>query len=270
MELETHIIKGPLVAKMSKEAAEKKLAEHPDVSAGASMALREIEGRWYAAVTIPKKDAATKQSAPPPFEPKDEGASDEGGSSDGPPSDDEGDGPPDEGDGGPDGPPDADKGAGALEHQVQALVHMMTKLMGALGLDQGPEGPMGHEAPPGPEGPPNAMDHDPATPGDQGPDGKTHTVHERALKPGESPPGTTPVGSPAFASVRDDHPWKEYLGVKRTFVLQEPIGDQTMASVRSELRELEAEVPGYKVKRAKEGLVDGVRVARVLVQADAA
>lgn len=259
MELDLRIIKGPPVARMSRTAAEKKLQEIPQMKEALSWELRDIDGTWVAAVTLPK-EATTKQATPPPFAPADEAAPDEAAPPEGPPTDDGGDeGPPsDEGD---EKPKDEGKGEKGLEHQVEALTHMLTKLMTALGLGDPtgpPEGPMGHEGDPGapPLGPEGA-----------GPDGKTHTVHERALKPGEAPPGTLPVGSPTFASTNPDHPWKDYVGVKRSFTLEEPIGDRTMASVRDELNQI-ANGTGYSVKRAKEGLKDGVRVARVIVQAD--
>lgn len=285
MELETYIIKGPPVAKVSKTAAEKKLADHPQViAAKGQYALREVEGIWVAAVAVPKdeddeekkdkdeKEAGTRQSAPPPFAPAEEAP--DGPPTDGPPSDEgESEGPPEDGgDTGEEGKPGEEKGGpeAALNHMVEALTHKLDKLMTALGLDDPAEGPLGHEGePPGPEGAkPPGMDHDPSTPGDQGADGKTHTVHERALKPGEAPPGTTPIGSPAFASTHPDHPWVNVIGQKRTFTIEQPIGDATMASVRAELVELEKDT-GYSVKRAKEGVKDGKRIARVLVQANA-
>lgn len=260
--MEIRIIKGPPVARMSRTAAEKKLQEHPAMKDVESFELRDVEGTWVAAVVLSKE--ASKHSAPPPFAPPEEAPVD-GPPTDGPPSEE---GPPEEGppadEGDEEKPKGEEKGEGkkGLEHQVEALTHMLTKLMDALGLSDpaGPEGPMGHEG--DPSAPP--MEGAPDTAGS---DGKTHTVHERALKPGEAPPGTLPVGSPTFASVQPNHPWKDYVGVKRSFTLEEPIGDRTMASVRDELNTI-AKGTGYSIKRAKEGLRDGVRVARVIVQAD--
>lgn len=270
MELDLHIVKGPPVAKMSRVAAEKKLAEHPEVQKAAEWKLREIEGVWVAAVAVPKEAGISKESTPPPFAPAEEAAPSDGPPTDGPPSD-EGDTPDDgemPGEEKPEGdePKGDDKGKdGGIEHQVTLLTHMMHELMSALGLGGStpPEGPMGHEDP-GMAPPPPGGD----APG--GGDGKSHTVHERALKPGEAPPGTLPVGSPSFASVHPDHPWSGVVGKKRTFTLEEAIGDKTMAAVRAELSEL-AKDTGYSVRRAKEGVnQDGVRVARVIVQADSA
>ena len=265
MELETHIIKGPPVARITRTAAEAKLKEMPEVANATSYNLREIEGIWVAAVTVPKVAGdLTKESAPPPFAPPEADAPAEDG-----PAPDDGAGadnadgepkPSDEGD----GEGGEEKGGEkSLEHQVEALTHMLGTLMEALGLgDPGAEGPMGHEGEPGPPGPdmggPDAG---------AGPPDKHHQIHERAMKPGEAPPGTTPIGSPAFASVQPDHPWAGVIGKKRTFTLEEPIGDRTMASVREELNQIAAGT-GYSIKRAKEGVKDNIRVARVIVQAD--
>jgi hypothetical protein len=85
------------------------------------------------------------------------------------------------------------------------------------------------------------------------------------LKPGEAPPGSTPIGAPAFASVADDHPWKDVLGKKRTFKVDEPIGDMTLASVKAELDSL-AEGTGYQVKQLIEARNEsGQRVASALI-----
>lgn len=271
MELDLHIVKGPPVAKVSRVAAERKLAEHPEVQRAAEWKLREIEGIWVAAVAVPRT-AGVKTASPPPFAPAEEAPPSEGppAPTDGPPSD-EGDAPDDNEMPGDEEKPEGDegkgeeKGKGGVEHQVEMLTHMMHELMSALGLGAPagpPEGPMGHEDP-GAAPPPPSADA-------SGGDGKSHTVHERALKPGEAPPGTLPVGSPTFASTHPDHPWSGIVGKKRSFTLEEAIGNKTMAAVRAELSALAAGT-GYSVKRAKEGVnEDGVRVARVIVQADSA
>lgn len=268
MELEVRTIKGPPTDKVSKVAAQEMLSGIQLPEGSIRGELREIEGTWVASVAVPKV------ATPPPFEPQEEAPPGADGppSPDGPPAPEGEEGPPSE-----DGPPEGEEGKpgeGKEKHgeagELKSIMHMLTTLMGALGLDAGPASPAGPEGevgptpPPGPPGMP--------APDEAGGDNKTHTVHERALKPGESPPGTTPIGSPAFASTHPEHPWKDVIGQKRTFVLEDPIGDRTMASVRDELKTL-AQGTGYSVKRAKEGVrteEDGrtVRVARVLVQAD--
>lgn len=264
MELEVRTIKGPPTDKVSKVAAEKILGEVSFPEGSIVGEVRDIGGVWVASAAIPKT------ATPPPFEPQEETPPAEGPPSpDGPPADDGGgeEGPPAE-EGGEEKPGgDEKKGEGSEKHELSSILHMLTTLMGALGLDVGPASPAGPEGEVGPApapGPPGMP-----SPDEAGGDNKTHTVHERALKPGESPPGTTPVGAPAFASVNPNHPWAGVIGHKRTFTLEEPIGDATMASVRAELQTL-AQGTGYSVKRAKEGLANGQRVARVLVQADSA
>jgi hypothetical protein len=76
-----------------------------------------------------------------------------------------------------------------------------------------------------------------------GSDNKMHTVHERSLKPGEAPPGTTPVGAPSFASVQveEDHPWKDPIESRvKEFEVESVIGDQPISAVAAELKALAA------------------------------
>jgi hypothetical protein len=259
MELDVQIIQGPHTAKVSKAVAEEQLTKHPAFPKGATYRLEELEGRWIAAIS------AVKEAAPPAF-------AEGGGDTDSPPTSD-----------GPPGPPTDDgtaedvseaeepkgedgedkkgedgkepKGEGA---ELKQVLHMLTTLMDALGLSpQGPE-----DSPvPGPDG---AVPPPPGAPGEPAPgqDGKTHTVHERALKPGEAPPGTTPVGSPSFAST---HPWADVLGKKRSFTVQEEIGSQDISTVAHELSAL-CSGTGYEVKQLREGTADGnKRVARAII-----
>lgn len=258
METKVQIITGPPVGRISKADAEAQLLKHPEFPKGAGYELEAVEGRWIAAIAS-VAEATTKRSAPPAFA--------EGGDTAGPPSDDaipEGppseDGPPkDEGEEGPkddEGKKDGDEPKGE-KGELQQLVHMLTTLMDALGLSpQGPEdspipGPDGDVPPPGP----------PALPDEPGGDNKTHTVHERALKPGEAPPGTTPVGAPSFAST---HPWADVLNKKRSFTVQDEIGDQSINEVAQELARL-ANGTGYEVKQLRADQVDGKRVARAII-----
>lgn len=258
MELDVQIIQGPPTARISKAQAEEALRKHPDFPRNASYKIDELEGRWIAAIS------SVKQAAPPAFAeggdepagpPVDDGASaDSFDGGDDKPSDDEGEEKPKEDKG--------EKGKGEAGELKQVL-HMLTTLMDALGLSpQGPEdspvpGPDGEVAPPGPG--PEGLE-----PG-VGADNKTHTVHERALKPGEAPPGTTPVGAPSFASTNHDHPWAEVLGKKRSFTVQEEIGSQDMSTVAHELSALCAGT-GYEVKQLREGTArDNKRVARAII-----
>ena len=248
-----NIISGPPTSKVSKEEAEAQLLAHKSFPKNASYALSEVEGRWIAAI------------AAGPFEPSGEEPSD------GPPKPDFDSEPEEKSDGGSDFPEEKkedhepkkeDKGDKEKGGELGEIKELLTTLLTALGLS--PEG--AEDSPiPGLEGPPPPPgDHNPAVPGEQGADNKTHTVHERALKPGESPPGTTPVGAPAFASVSDNHPWREVIGKKKSFVVEEPIANARLADVQAELSKL-AEGTGYSVKQLREGNVDGKRTARALI-----
>ena len=251
MGLDVQIITGPPTSKVSKTKAEAKLRSHPAFPKGASFELSEVEGRWVAAIA---KVAGPDDA--PPF----------GGPSEGPAEAEEApklpEGPEDSGDESEEKPEKSedkgeDKGEkGGLEAQVAHLTELLTKVVDALGLGE-PEGsPVPDEIPH--EGPP-------APPPGVAPDGKTHTVHERSMKPGETPPGATPVGAPAFAKVDDSHPWKGVLGKKRTFTLEEPIGDQKLSDVRQEILAL-ANGTGYEIRQLTEGQLDGQRTAKVLMQ----
>lgn len=261
MDTEIKIVRGPSSTRLAKEAAASELEKQPGFPEGASYTIEEIDGRWIAAVVMPKEAA--------PFPP---GGGDEApsGPPSGPPSDDSESGPPsDEGDEKPEGekkdeggdepssegPPKQEHGG--VEHMLANLTDMLTKITDALGLSTPADGMIpgaddGAVPPPGgpPHGGPSAPgDSDPSTPGKQGPDGKIHTVHERSLKPGEAPPGTTPVGAPAFASVQveDGHPWKDAIESNvKEFEVESDIGDAAISTVAAELRQL-AEPYGYQV-----------------------
>lgn len=257
------IIAGPLTSKVSKADAEAKLTQHPQFPKEADFVLEEVEGRWVAAI-------APKVAEGNPFG---GGGEDAGGppSPDGPPTPegpegDSGESPDGSGDEKPEGedkPKDEKGEKGGEKSEIAHLTQLVTLLVQALGLDPSGANPAPgvddpHGGPPSEEGGPHEGPPGP------GADDKTHTVHERALKPGEAPPGSTPVGAPAFASVADDHPWKGVLGKKRTFKVEEEIGDQTLASVHSELKQL-AEGTGYRVAQLQEARQDGRRVARALI-----
>lgn len=252
-----NIIQGPPTSKVTKEAAEKQLVSHPQFPKDASYTLDEVEGRWVAAITV--------EAGPPAF--ADDGAEPEAPApelSEGPPSDDEGpsdDGPelPGDDDSKSDDKGDDEKGEkGELKH----IEKLLTTLLDALGInpdgDSPVPGPDDEQGPPAPDGPPSP---------DGPPGGQEKQVvrHERSLKPGESAPGTTPIGAPSFASVADDHPWKGVLGKKRSFPVEEEIGNATLASVRAELNSLAAGT-GYEVKQLREGTSpDGKRTAKALI-----
>lgn len=260
MEFDIKIVRGPLSGSFTREAAAEKLQALPGFPTNAEYTIDEIDGRYIAAVVVPKTAG--------PFPPSDDAPSGPPSEETGPPAEEESGPPKAEGEDKPkseDGDKPSSEGAPkeegkmSVEHQLANLTDMLTKITDALGLSTPADGmiPGADEGIPGgpPEGPPGASpvppggDTDPSTPGKQGPDGKIHTVHERSLKPGEAPPGTTPVGAPAFASVQvdDDHPWKTAIesGVKEIEV-ESPIGDTPLSAVAAELKGL-AEPYGYIV-----------------------
>lgn len=260
MEFEIKIVRGPLVQGFTREAAAEKLQTLPGFPTDAQYEIEEIDGRYVAAVVFPKTAA--------PFPPAGGGDSAPAG----PPSDDSGEDQSDftngedkkeekpdaEGDEpSSEGAPKGEEGKVSVEHQLANLTNMLTKITDALGLsdpsgmvpgmDDGGMG--GPPMPPGADGPiPGGANDGEHKPG-EGADGKMHTVHERSLKPGEAPPGTTPVGAPAFASVQveDGHPWKAAIeaGIK-VIEVESEIGDQSISAVAAELKTL-AEPYGYLV-----------------------
>jgi hypothetical protein len=256
--MSVRIIAGPPTSKVSKQVAEEKLTSSKDFPEGASYAIQAVEGRWVAAftTTASPEDEFGAPSGPPSDGPDTPPEIDgpDAPAEDGPPKDDSESG---------DDKPKGDKDKGEKGGELSKIEHMLTTLLTALGLGDPTDSPVPghdapHEAPPGPPVPP-------VGPEGTGADGKTHTVHERALKPGEAPPGTTPVGSPAFASTNPDHPWADVIGVKRTFVVEDEIEDDTkLASINAELSEL-AKGTGYEVKQLREGSVNGRRTARALI-----
>jgi hypothetical protein len=90
MALEVRIITGPPSARVTKEAAAKKLAEHPQFPEGAAYELEDVDGRWIAAIASEKVaefPPAKGEEGPPaeaPEPPAEEGPPTE----DGPPVDD--------------------------------------------------------------------------------------------------------------------------------------------------------------------------------------
>jgi collagen type I/II/III/V/XI/XXIV/XXVII alpha len=201
---------------MSQEQALLSLQTDPSFKPGTRIAsFRRRGNQWVAELLTPTQHQA---GPPPAFADKEEGPpSDDGGDSDAPPASDSGsdegpsDGPPSD-DGGEDeaveellggGP---DEGGDKPEHGKKpsgddAILHVLTEILHALQGDSGPEGMGGPDAlGPGPSSPaaPPPPKHGPAG----GPPGGGGPPSGRPMKPGEAPPGSTPVGAPAFASTR--------------------------------------------------------------------
>ncbi len=278
-------ISGPLVSEFSREAAEAGLQHHPKVASGSAYALHNVEGRWVAAI-------ATESASP--FG----GPADQDEESPGPKSVGPGDTTPDPDDDpgelkdAPEGPEDSDPEVEGLDDDTKSksdsdktdlkdIAKALKQLGDALGIpldlghaDPSKDGPEGLDGPPiGPGGPDNMMPPPPnlAPEGPVGaPAGKgdIQTIHhEKALKPGEVPPGGTPVGAPAFSHVRADHPWKHVAGVIASIPTENYIGNRPMSDVHAELVSLTNELGGgYRVAKLEEDVdASGRRIARAVI-----
>lgn len=257
---------------MTRQAAEKALVANPVFPAGSEYTMQELGGQWVAAIHVagPFPPADDSEESPAP---KSEGPDDSGPSDATPPGDDAGAPPSDDGasdGGGEGGPPkehgEHEKGKGGEDHLLHQVMDALTQIGQALGVPlgmgdsmvPGPDGgdPMGDPmggppGGPGMGGPPVPPPHGhggPPPPGHGGPD---VSVHERALKPGEVPPGGTPVGAPAFASVSPDHPWAHTVGKVPHFRVAEELGEgQQIEDAEAELQSL-ASAGGFKVSRVQ-------------------
>jgi hypothetical protein len=273
---------GPKVSTMTREAAVEAAKTSPQFPQGADdITVEELDGHWVAAIHVADNPfggpADETDDAPGPKSegPGDTKPEDEGPPKEDKPGDDDG-GDSDSGDG--EGPPSKDgdeHGKGGEEHKIQALFDIVQQIAVALGipdLSGGAESPVPGEeppvGPPGPDGPPGAG----------APPAPEEVHHEKALKPGEVPPGQTPVGAPAFSSVYPDnpivqrakeHPWETLAGAMATFEVEERVPDHySAADVDAELQEV-AYGTGFKVKQAKVWTDErtGHRIAKALISA---
>ncbi len=262
------IAQGPPSNTVSRKQAEAAIKRNPNIPQGADeIEVFDVAGQWYAAVHV---------AAPPPFAGGGPADADEGApgpKSVGPDDAEPSEGPEDGDEDGDEGKPPFgkekgegeegeghEKAEGAILHK---LVDAVDKILLALGIPD--DMAAGNSPVPGADGPPAP----PGPPGPAGPKGPDQTVeHTKALKPGEVPPGGTPIGAPAFSHIHP-HPWEKLVGVVATFETEERIPEQkTLASVDHELQEL-CHGTGFKVKQITESrdLATGHRVARALISA---
>ena|ERR1700677_1927215 len=269
---------GPKVTTMTREAAIEAAKTSEQFPQGADdITVEELDGHWVAAIHVadsPFGGPADETSDAPG--PKSEGPGDTK-PDDGPPKDDK----PDDGgdsEGGDDseGPPSKDEGdehgKGGESHEIKALFDLVNQIAVALGIpDLGAQSPVPGEEPQ--EGPPGPDAGGP--PGAGAPPAPEEVHHEKALKPGEVPPGQTPVGAPAFSSTNPiiarggKHPWENLIGVTATFEVEERVPDHySAADVDAELSEL-AIGTGFKVKQAQVQTDErtGHRIAKALISA---
>jgi len=245
-------IPGPLTSEMQRADAERTLRTHPAIQKGAAYALEQMDGRWVAAIV--------HMSAPAPFAgggPADADEESPGPKSYGPddaePSEGEDMDDSDEGDA-PEGPPDLEdkskKKKKKGDKNDKKILELLEAIVMALGI-----------APPSVASPDNSSDGDlppgvPPLPSDDkkrnnSSDQNMHIYHDRVTKPGETPPGGTPIGAPAFASIRADHPWSHVANKAASFFVEEKVGDESLSKIRKELSSLSKEI-GYRLASLKE------------------
>lgn len=278
-------MQGPLVSEMSRDAVEEGLRHHPKIAKGAAYALSTVEGRYVAAVAVESAsneglfggpaDQSEESPGPKSIGPDDTTPDLDDGSENGPDSPEDAEPEPLD-DGGEDKDGEGDEGdkKESKEDRILKLLDAISTALGITPPGDGPDDGAGDDlgvAPLGPGGPDNL----PPPPPPGGPSAGSHgdpsneqrIIHEKALKPGEVPPGGTPVGAPAFSHVREDHPWKRTAGVVASFSTEAPIGNRPLSAVYSELVGLTDEIGGgYKVKKFEEGTdSNGNRVARALI-----
>jgi hypothetical protein len=269
---------GPKINTMTREAAIEAAKTSPQFPKGADdITVEELDGHWVAAIHVadsPFGGPADETDDGPG--PKSEGPGDTKPDNDGPPKDessDDNDGDDEDNDGPPHKEPDGDEhGKGSESHEIKALFDLVNQIAVALGIpDLGGESPVPGEEPS--EGPPGPDAGGP--PGAGAPPAPEEVHHEKALKPGEVPPGQTPVGAPAFSSTNpiiargEKHPWEGLIGVAATFEVEERVPDHySAADVDAELSEV-AYGTGFKVKQAQIWTDEhtGHRIAKALISA---
>lgn len=257
------LIPGPLISEMGRTAAERILRTHGAIQKGASYAMEQMDGRWVAAVV---------HEAAPPFGgggPADAAEESPGPQSEGPDDEEPSEGPPSDGDSGGESDSDGEskppKEKGGEKGELHQVMQMLQQIGEALGIPLG----LGDSPVPGADGPPGAPGASGPPPPPGGPAGpggpaEQHVIHEKTMKPGEVPPGGTPIGAPAFASVRSDHPWAHIAGKVASWEVSEPIGNTPLHVVAQELDGLSREI-GYRYKLREDRDQHGNRVAVALI-----
>lgn len=266
------LIPGPSVSAMTRTAAEAGLRTHPAIRKGAAYALEQMDGRWVAAVVHEAADAPFAGGGPADSDEESAGPKGPISGDEEPSADDNGAGAdvgPDEGaseetgDSSEGNPPKKHDSEKSELHELKALVVQIAEALG-LPADLGSSPVPGADGPDAPPGPPGAGGPPPGPPSLHGGPAEQHVIHERVTKPGETPPGGTPIGAPAFASVRKDHPWAHIAGKVASFQVAEPIGDTPMHKIAEELGTLASEIGyGYSLQETTDE--HGQRMAVALI-----
>lgn len=231
---------------MTREAAKLSLSENPKFVEGTEILSLTREGDMWVASLLEPVDPKTagfpfddndESSKSESDTPKDEGSdasSDDSGSK--PDSDDSSS----DKDSDSDGPKGDEKPKGE-KAEVAELLQLVHQIVEHLGIGADPVVPGAEDVPlPGLDGPPppDGPGHsdDPRAPGNE-----NIQVHRTKMKPGETPPGTTPIGAPAFSSV--------HTAGMRSF---DAIDDTPGKTIKQAKAELDAEFgpQGFKVVQA--------------------
>lgn len=230
---------------LSRDDARNSLESSPQFKQGSEVLdLRRRGEQWIATLLEPHtaefpppKDDDGSSEAPEKTENSEESPSK---SEDGPPK--------------PDGPPEAKGGEKA---EIAALLDLMTAIADKLGVVPGGAVPGAEDSPMpgGPEGPPPGPPAPDAHGGVGGP-GHQEVVHRTKLKPGDTPPGVTPIGSPAFASTQDD------LARVASFDAFDDTPGKSIKAAKAELEEMYGPL-GFQVRQIKR-VEDGQRLAAKL------
>lgn len=269
-------VPGPPVASVSRPDAIEQLYNHPRFPKNAKLAdIFEENGKWTAKLKVaefPPGGIADDDSDDddlgvnkPPKKNKNDYEGPNGDNSDEPI--DEGSDDESSDDSGAKGEGDK-KDKGGEKHEIGELLKKVDALLTALGIsapgddaDSPVPGPEGGDVPDAPVPPPPGAGAPPH--GGHGGPGGPPPFPTRGLKPGEAPPGSTPVGAPAFASVKD-HPFSEFLGKVQSFEVSD-ITDKPLGQCIGEIKAL-VEPYNYYVHQAKATIdQDGNRRVAALV-----
>jgi hypothetical protein len=257
--LYTKVTKRCSAVRLSRDEARVSLEQQFDGSE--ILDLKRRGDKWVATLLMPheaefppKKDGdndsddseSPKSESPEPSSPSEESDSGPSDGDDGPPKADK---PPHKG---PEG-----EGAGGLDSAVAELTTLVHAIADKLGIGPGPMVPGAEDvAPPLPDGPPPAPPGAAGPAGPAGPEGHQEIVHRTKMHPGDTPPGVTPIGSPAFASVE--------ASVQRMASF-DAFDDTPGKSIKQAKEELEALYGpmGFKVRQIKR-VENGQRLAAKL------
>lgn len=231
--------------RLSKEEARESLARQ--FTGSEILELHRRGDKWVATLLMPKQaefppkdddDGEEKSESKPKSEGDSEGSADSG-ASEGPPKADK---PPVPGEEGP--------GPGGLEHTLAELSTLVHAIADHMGIGPGPDvGVPGAEDPMAPPGPPMPP---PAGPPGAPPISHQEITHKTKLKPGDTPPGVTPIGSPAFSSIQR----------MASFDAFDDTPGKSIKEAKAELEELYGP-HGFKVRQIKR-VENGTRLAAKL------